>query len=92
MKYIWIKLLKNYGSFKAGDIVRYGDSKGRPIIAKGFGEEVPEQKAVNDTITEPVRVAPVVETAVIDVHTEPTEQAISETIKRGRPRGNKWIG
>ena len=55
-----IKLVKDWGSFKAGDVVRCGRWKGRAAIDAGYAMGVPKQRAVNEPET-PER--PAVETA-----------------------------
>jgi hypothetical protein len=47
-KYIYVKLLKPWGGFLAGDVVRFGQNKGQGRIDLGIGIKVPKQKAVND--------------------------------------------
>jgi hypothetical protein len=83
MKYIFVKLLKNYGSFLSGQVVRYGESKGRPIIQKGIGVEVSEGPAVNEPL--PVKKTPVVETASMDIST--AEKAVITPVKVEKKRG-----
>jgi len=46
-KYIYIKLIKEWGGFRAGDVIRFGASKGHARIKKGEGVQVAKQRAVN---------------------------------------------
>lgn len=62
MKYIYVKLTKEWGRFKVGDVVRFGLPKGGIIVEKGFGVKVKKQTAVNDPPPE-VKISPIVETA-----------------------------
>ncbi|KKN06777.1 hypothetical protein LCGC14_1073830 [marine sediment metagenome] len=47
-EFIYVKLIKKWGGFKVGDIVRFGTSKGEGRIAKGEGIKVEKQVAVNE--------------------------------------------
>ena len=60
-KIIYLKMTKPWGGFNVGDVVRFGENKGRGRIEKGEGIEVAKQKAVNDPA--PVRRSPKIETA-----------------------------
>jgi hypothetical protein len=96
-KYIYVKLIKEWGGFRVGDVVRFGWNKGMGRIEKKEGIEVKKQHAVNDPpepkIEKPLSVAelkieakPVIETATA----EPAEQPRTETAevtprRRGRP-------
>jgi len=46
-KIIYLKMTKPWGGFNVGDVVRFGENKGRGRIEKGEGIEVAKQKAVN---------------------------------------------
>lgn len=63
-QFMWVKILKKWGGFKQGDVVRFGRTKGERIVERGEGEVVKKQQAVND---------PVIETATA---TLPTENAM----------------
>lgn len=45
-EYIYVKLLKKWGGFKAGDVVRFGTSKGEGRIVKGEGVKVEKPKEI----------------------------------------------
>jgi hypothetical protein len=47
-EYVYLKMVKPWGGFNVGDIVRFGWNKGQARIEKGEGIEVPKQRAVND--------------------------------------------
>ena len=64
MKYIYVKMTKEWGGFAVGDVVRFGYTKGERKIAEGFGVEVKKQKAVNDPIEEKPKEKPKIEVAV----------------------------
>ena len=93
-KYIYVKLTKEWGGFRVGDVVRFGWNKGMGRIEKKEGVQVPKQQAVNDPPVEKVipiaelkvEAKPVIETATA----EPSEQPKVETAemtprRRGRP-------
>lgn len=88
MNIIYLKLLKPWGQYQVGETVRFGESKGRPLIAKGIGieikapkEEKPPEKA--ELKVEPVpEKKPEVETATA----EPQGETADVTPRRrGRP-------
>lgn len=60
-KYIYVKLIKKWGGFKVGDVVRFGTNKGEGRIKAGIGELVEKQRAVNDP---PIKRVPRAETAM----------------------------
>ena len=91
MNIIYLKLLKPWGQYNEGETVRFGDSKGRPLIAKGIGVEVKAPK------TEPAKAPPVAElkveakpeaeTATLAPGAEiPVETAEVAPRRPGRPR------
>jgi len=41
MKTIYLHMLKKWGNTTIGDVVAFGEPKGRRVIAGGFAEEVP---------------------------------------------------
>ena len=45
-EYIYVKLIKKWGGFGVGDIVRFGTSKGEGRIAKGEGVKVEKPKEI----------------------------------------------
>ena len=63
MKTIYLHMLKKWGNTTIGDIVAFGEPKGRRVIAGGFAEEVPAPKP-------PRKQAPVVETAMAEPKAE----------------------
>jgi len=82
MNYIWLKLIKDWGSHQEGDIVKFGESKGRPLIEKGTAIEVDAPVAVPET-------APVVETATVTVVAETAEvmpPISTEVVKKNKSR------
>jgi colicin import membrane protein len=64
--YIYLKMVKKWGGFKVGDIVRFGRSKGEARIAAGDGELVKRQRAVNEPVVETAVAVPKAERAVVD--------------------------
>ena len=46
-KFMYVKLIKKWGGFKAGDVIRFGLTKGQSRVDQGLGVEVPKQPAVN---------------------------------------------
>jgi hypothetical protein len=86
---ICVEILKEWGGFRVGDIVRFGVTKGERFIESGGGRKVKKQQAVNDPKPEPVvKKPPQVETA-----TAPPvgEQAIAtpEPKKKTKPDEKK---
>lgn len=71
-KYIYVKLIKEWGGFQIGDVVRFGINKGQGRIDKGEGIKVTKQKAVNDPIIE-VPQKPKVEVAMVTSKAETTD-------------------
>ena len=45
-EYIYVKLIKKWGGFSVGDVVRFGVSKGEGRIAKGEGVKVEKPKEI----------------------------------------------
>ena len=45
-EYIYVKLLKKWGGFAIGEVVRFGVNKGEGRIAKGEGVRVEEPKEI----------------------------------------------
>lgn len=93
-KYIYVKLIKEWGGFQIGDVVRFGWSKGIGRIEKKEGIQVPKQRAVNDPPAEKappvaelkVEAKPAVETATIEpLDLKDTETAEVTPRRRGRP-------
>ena len=78
-KMIYVKLLKPWGGWVEGDVIRFGESKGRSRIELGIGVEVSKQKAVNDIQAEELEAAkrkaekPKVETATLKPDAETAE-------------------
>lgn len=72
MKDIYVEMLKEWGGFKVGDIVRFGQPKGERIIDMGIGRKVKKQKEVNapEPIPVPKAEPPKVETATAELKTE----------------------
>jgi len=66
MKTIYLHMLKKWGGSKPGEIVAFGEPKGRRVIAAGFAEEVPAPKSHK-------KQAPVVETATAKPKAERAE-------------------
>lgn len=64
-EFIYLKMVKEWGGFKVGDVVRFGHSKGVGRIERGEGIEVPKQPAVNDP--EKAKKRPAAETATMPV-------------------------
>jgi len=76
---IYVKLTKEWGGFKVGDVVRFGRCKGLDRIAAGEGIEVSKQQAVNDPIVE------VAKPLVVEVATQPiTKESAVRHIKPQR--------
>jgi len=77
--FIYVKLLKKWGEYKIGDVVRFAEQKAKALIARDIGVEVKESaKAVNPLPPiENTMANPVAETAVA------APQAQSP--RRGRP-------
>jgi len=65
MKDIYVEILKEWGGFKIGDIVRFGQTKGERIIEQGIGQKVKKQQEVNpkEPMPEHKKGPPKVETA-----------------------------
>ena len=63
MKTIYLHMIKKWGNTKIGDIVAFGEPKGRRVIAGGFAEEVPAPKP-------PRKQVPVVETTMAELKAE----------------------
>lgn len=51
-EHIYVKLIKKWGHYKVGDVVRFGRGKGLARISAEEGVQVKKQKAVNDPIVE----------------------------------------
>ena len=66
MKTIYLHMLKKWGGSKPGEIVAFGEPKGRRVIAAGFAEEVPAPKSHK-------KQSPVVETATAKPKAERAE-------------------
>ena len=73
-KYIFLKLVKNWGGYKVGDVIRFGYNKGMGRIENGEGVQVKKQKAVNWSPVETAAVSPQTctgipptETATLDI-------------------------
>ena len=60
-EYMWVKLLKKWGGYEAGQTIRLGRSKGESRIVAGIAEEAKEPKPV-----ETATLTPKAETAVLD--------------------------
>ena len=76
-EYIYVKLIKEWGGFSIGDVVRFGGTKGQDRIANGEGVEVPKQNAVNASLW-PKGKGPEAETAT----KEPEAEAAVRTPKK----------
>jgi hypothetical protein len=96
MNIIYLKLLKPWGQYKEGETVRFGESKGRPLIAKGIGVEVKAPKKEELPQEAELKVEPVpekkpeAETATL----APGAEILAETAdvtprRRGRPAGQR---
>lgn len=70
-EYIYVKLIKKWGGFKVGDVVRFGTNKGEGRIAKGEGIRVEKQDAVNEP--KRARGRPKIETATMKPKSETAE-------------------
>ena len=81
-KYIYLEILKAWGGFVIGDVVRFGYSKGAWAIAQGIGKKVRKQKAVNDPQLEPKKEPPKVETATQPI---PAETAVVTPVEIDKP-------
>jgi hypothetical protein len=77
-KDIYLKMTKEWGGFRVGDVVRFGYSKAQGRIANGEGVEVPKQSAVNDPA--PKKKPPKVETAMAAPKGETAEVTPVQTI------------
>lgn len=90
MKDIYLKMTKEWGGFRVGDVVRFGYTKGLGRIENGEGVKVSKQQAVNDPEPKPKKKKPEVETATVDLSVEKVETAEVTPKKAGRPkkRGN----
>ncbi|KKM55109.1 hypothetical protein LCGC14_1552960 [marine sediment metagenome] len=73
-KYIYLKMLKKWGGFQVGDVVRFSRTKGEGRITSGDGELVKKQQAVNDPVPEKKNTK--IETAM---HTPKSENAMLDT-------------
>lgn len=69
-EYIYVKLIKKWGGFKVGEVVRFGVNKGEGRIAKGEGIKVEKPKSVEKPKK---RGRPKVETATIKPEKETAE-------------------
>ena len=88
-EFVYVKLIKEWGGFVIGDVIRFGRPKGERVIEWGFGIEVPRQKAVNDRVAK----RPEVETAVINPYADPkTETADVTPIKTGKTKKKDMPG
>ena len=86
-KYIYIKMVKEWGGFPVGAVVRFGYSKGQGRIEAGEGVEVPKQRAVNDP--PPVIRSPAVETATAEPAEKPAaEKTVVTPIRRAKTKTN----
>lgn len=101
-QYIYLKMIKPWGGFNIGDIVRFGLNKGLDRIDKGEGIKVPKQSAINDPAPLPVKtiqaktaIAPTpkeIETAEVTpilTNTITPEKTEETEIKTGRKKGRK---
>ena len=71
-EYIYVKLLKKWGGFAIGEVVRFGVNKGEGRIAKGEGVKVEKPKAAKEREI-PKKEKPKVETASIKPKAETAE-------------------
>lgn len=79
-KYIYLKMTKEWGGFRIGEIVRFGFNKGQGRMEKGEGVEVPKQRAVNDPQPQVTR-RPMVETATAE---PAAEQAVATPVQESK--------
>ena len=88
-QYVYVKLTKEWGGFKIGDVVRFGYTKGIARIEKGEGVAVKKQDAVNAPLSKPpeVKQPPKAETADMpapDENAMLTPQPTGKTRRRGQ--------
>ena len=62
-KYIYLKMTKEWGGFRIGEVVRFGENKGRGRIKNGEGVEVAKPKVREKPKTETAVAIPAAETA-----------------------------
>ena len=84
MNVIYLKLLKAWGEYQAGDTVRFGESKGRPLIAKGVGVEVkaPKEEKPPEKAELKVEPAPEKKPEVETATAEPVAETADVTPRR----------
>jgi len=92
MKDIYGKLLKEWGGFQIGDVVRFGRSKFDHLAADGIVEKTHKQRALNDPeppaelkVEPKPKEPPVIETATAEPP-ENVETAEVTPRRRGRPK------
>jgi hypothetical protein len=90
-KYIYVKLIKEWGGYRVGDVIRFGYSKGIGRIEKGEGVQVKKQQAVNDPIIETATVnpqsctgIPETETAILDIRAKADAKAKAKAEAKGK--------
>jgi len=83
-KYMYVKLIKEWGGYQVGDIVRFGWNKGEGRVTAGEGVQVPKQRAVNDPPEPPKPEPPKIELPEVETATaEPeAEKAVVEPVKK----------
>lgn len=85
MKDIYLKMTKEWGGFKVGEVVRFGYTKGVGRIENGEGIKVPKQQAVNEP--EPKKKEPEAETAMVDLTVnKKVETAVVAPRKRAKSK------
>ena len=80
-EYIYVKLLKKWGGFKVGDVVRFGTSKGEGRIAKGEGIKVEKPKEIET--------AAMKRAAAVDVKAKLKKKADAEKKAKAKAKAKK---
>jgi colicin import membrane protein len=66
-EHIYVKMIKKWGGFRVGDVVRFGRTKGEARIRAGEGEQVKRQRVVNEPAA--------IEMAMLDTKAKPDAKA-----------------
>jgi hypothetical protein len=89
-KDIYVEMLKEWGGFKVGEIVRFGYSKGMSRIEQGLGRKVKKTTAVNDIKEEPkIKTPPIVETTTAKLAVETADKTPKIETKSEPEKENK---